>query len=128
MSIEDLKGKAWENSCFSGERWFNNRVIKELLDYPAQLNDSELDVLGRKKRVDEKKEQLDIKEFSLLASGIINGSNAETRKAQLKDKAIGERSDLKVAEEALSSEEANHKLIENEFKALLAISQIIGGR
>lgn len=119
MSIQELK-------TINLERNFASTVIDDLLSYPAKLNESEIKLINAKKRVDQIKEQIDIKRYSLLVSGVIDGKNSEIREAQIEEKISGDKKNLREAKENLDVEEANFHLLENEYQSLLAIARIVG--
>jgi len=117
MSFESLK-ETWASA--------SNEIIGELLEYPERLHRAELSVIAAKKRVDEIKNQIEIKRDSLLLSGVIDGKNAEVREAQIDAKLNEEKGALSVEKENLERQELNFKLVEDEYRSLLAISRILG--
>jgi len=125
MSFESLK-ETWANPSYWDHGQLGHEIIGELLGYPERLYKAGLSVIEAKKRVDEIKKQIEIKRDTLLLSGAIDGKNAEVREAQIDAKLNEEKGALSVEKENLEREELNLKLVEDEYRSLLAISRILG--
>ena len=125
MSFETLK-ETWANPSNWTHDQLGHGIIGELLEYPERLHRAELSVIEAKKRVDEIKNQIEIKRNSLLLSGVIDGKNAEVREAQIDAKLNEEKGALSVEKENLEREELSLQLVEDEYRSLLAISRILG--
>ena len=125
MSFESLK-ETWANPSYYDHAQFGHEIIGELLGYPEKLKEAEKQVMAAKKRVDEIKNKMETKRYSLLASGVIDGKNAEVREAQIALKLGEETGALLSAKENLDEAEFYFKQIEIEYRTLLAISRVLG--
>lgn len=100
-------------------------IIDRLIDLPAEIEAAEKDLFDAQLAVTKARDLLAGKENQLLLDGAIDGKNAETRAAQLKELTKAERDAIATAENqlALVKMELNLKL--NQFKAYRAIAGII---
>lgn len=113
--------------CETGvDRDFKEALIRELLLLPDKIHAVERSLLTIQKEFTGAKDTLADKETELLLGDQINGKNAETRQAQLRQLTAEERKKAKELEEVIADKKIFVEKLQNEFKALRSIAQIIG--
>ena len=101
-------------------------IIQRLLELPNEIEAAENEVIEMCEKVSKAKDDLTGKESVLLLSGKIDGKNAEIRSAQLRELALQERQAVNDAENALSGARAYLTKLQNTFRALQTITQLLG--
>ncbi|QTH44923.1 hypothetical protein J4772_11280 [Cohnella sp. LGH] len=100
-------------------------IINRLLALPAEIAEAEEAVLQVNGRVVLAKESLQAKEDSLLLNNVIDGKNAETRAAQVRQYTQNEREALADAELNLKNAVARLGKVRDEFRALRAVAELL---
>lgn len=103
-----------------------NELISELLELPEEVYNAELEVIEAYEQVQKKKDLLVAKEDELLMSGTIDGKNAETRQAQLRNFTADERQAVQQAENELSKIRALLNLRRDILSSYKAIAKLLG--
>jgi len=100
-------------------------IINRLLALPAEIADAEEAVLLANGRLVAVKESLQAKEDSLLLGNVIDGKNAETRAAQVRQYTQHERETMSDAELNLKNAAARLGKVRDEFRALRAVAELL---
>jgi DNA repair protein RadC len=102
-------------------------VINQLLAKPQTIHFAETELIKAQEATQKAQYTLDDREAELLQGTLIDGKNAEIRKAQLKDHTMTERAAVigAVRKEALARAEL--AVAHNEFAALRAVSRLLAG-
>ena len=101
-------------------------IIQRLMELPNEIEAAENEVIEMYEKVSRAKDDLAGKESVLLLSGKIDGKNAEIRSAQMRELNAAERQAVDDAENALSGARAYLTKLQNTFRALQAIAQLLG--
>lgn len=102
-------------------------IINRLLSLPKEIASAEETVITANKAVQDAKAALQNQEDGLLASGAIDGKNAEVRAAQLRSFTGEQREKVTQAEYNLIRVKNHLALLYNEFKALQAVADLLKG-
>lgn len=104
-----------------------NAIIARLLELPGEIKDAEDEVIEAVDILQGQKSKLTEKQDTLLLSGSIDGKNAETRNAQLREKTTDEQFSIRQAENDLSVAKAHLNHLLNEQSNLRAIAGLLKG-
>jgi predicted protein tyrosine phosphatase len=102
-------------------------LIKRLMEIPGEIRHGETVLIDLMYDAQAAKDQLASKEAELLLSGAIDGKNAEIRNAQMREDTTMEREAVAEAERILALHRIDLTELQNEFKALRSISQLLSG-
>lgn len=102
--------------------------IQRLQDLPGEIRDADKTVLTAMNNVLDAKDALTSKEKELVESDVINGSNAEKRKAQIESLTVEERDILVAVENEQRQKQVELTFLQNEFKAYRAIAGLLAGK
>lgn len=101
-------------------------IINQLLAIPEKIYDAEFKALNAHYGVQKQKDVLIAKEDELLLAGAIDGKNAETRQAQLREFTYKERKGVSQAEEDLNFYKTELNRLLNTQSNLRAIVRLLG--
>ena len=102
-----------------------NTLIQRLLDTPGEIKHGEKVLLDCLNALQRAKDRLTEKETELILAGAIDGKNAETRTAQMRQMTATEREAVAEEEHVLSLHRCDLNNLQNEFKALQAVARLI---
>lgn len=108
------------------------QLIKRLTALPALISDHEHALLRCKQDAIEAEEALADREAALLfpppgEEPVINGSNADARKAQLRQATTRHRETLRTTQHAVDRQRIERDRLLNDFKGLRAVARLLGG-
>jgi hypothetical protein len=102
------------------------QLIQKLESMPEVIHRAELELLKAAEDTRQAKLALDMREGALiLEEGLINGKNAEQRRAQLDSHTIEERNALVTAQQVEASARAMLTRQQNEFAAYRAMARLL---
>jgi hypothetical protein len=104
-----------------------NELVDLLLAMPLRIHASERNLLAAQDMTRNAQRILDERERELLQSDVIDGKNAEVRKAQLQDMTKGERLAVTVAAQDEAIARTDLTLLQNEFAAFRAAARLLAG-
>jgi hypothetical protein len=102
-----------------------HELISRLTDLPAQIHAEEEHLLLLEKGLAAAKEHLTLTEDRLLLSGAIDGKNAETRGAQLREQTDASRAAVAELEASTAAARTRVRLKQNEFSAFKAVARLL---
>lgn len=103
-----------------------NDLIKRLMELPHEIEKGERFVIDASLDVQRAKDVLATKEAELLLGDTINGKNAESRAAQLRQATTEERQAVTEAEQTLAKMRVILNRLQNEFRALQSVATLLG--
>lgn len=102
-------------------------IINKLASLPDLIEEQEKVVIAAYQQVQESKSILTEAEDVLFLSGQIDGKNAETRNAQMRENTASEREAAQIIEKALAIEQVKLNRFNNELAAYKAIAGMLRG-